>query len=105
MPNSLLVVHVHVHVRPESIEAFHEATLANARQSVKEPGIARFDVLQDTEDPSRFVLVEVYRTPEAPAAHKQTAHYLTWRDSVADMMAEPRTSRRFGNRFPSDEAW
>lgn len=105
MPNSLLVIHVHVHVRPESVEAFREATLDNARQSVKEPGIARFDLIQDNEDPTRFVLVEVYRTPEAPAAHKQTAHYATWRDRVTDMMAEPRTSRRFVNCFPSDEAW
>jgi quinol monooxygenase YgiN len=105
MPHSLLIVHVQIRVKPESVEAFREATLANASQSVKEPGIARFDVLQDSEDPTRFVLVEVYRTPEAPAAHKETAHYLTWRDTVAPMMAEPRTYRKFTNRFPSDEGW
>ncbi len=105
MPHSLLVVHVQIRVKPESIDAFREATLANASQSVKEPGVARFDVIQDSEDPTRFVLVEVYRTPEAPAAHKETAHYLTWRDTVASMMAEPRTSRKFTNLFPSDEGW
>ena len=105
MPPSLLVVHVHVHVKPESVEAFREATLANASQSVKEPGIARFDVVQDNEDPTRFVLVEAYRTAEAPAAHKETAHYLRWRDTVAPMMAEPRTSRKYTNCFPSDEGW
>jgi quinol monooxygenase YgiN len=105
MSNSLLIVHVHVHVKPESIEAFREATLANARASVKEPGIARFDVLQDSEDPARFMLVEVYKTPQAPAAHKETAHYLTWRDTVTPMMAEPRTYRKFVNRFPEDAEW
>jgi (4S)-4-hydroxy-5-phosphonooxypentane-2,3-dione isomerase len=105
MPNSLLVVHVHVHVKPEAVDAFREATLANARASVKEPGIARFDVIQDSGDPTRFVLVEVYRTPQAPAAHKETAHYLTWRDTVAPMMAEPRTSQKFVNAFPDDAGW
>ena len=105
MPQSLLIVHVHVHVKPEHVDAFREATLANARASVKEPGIARFDVCQDTEDPTRFVLVEVYRTPQAPAAHKETAHYLTWRDTVAPMMAEPRTARRYVNCFPDDAGW
>ena len=105
MPHSLLVVHVQVRLKPESIDAFREATLANARESVKEPGVARFDVIQDTDDPTRFVLVEVYRSPEAPAAHKGTAHYLAWRDAVAPMMAEPRTSRKFANVFPNDAGW
>ncbi len=101
----MLVVHVHVHVKPEHVEAFKAAALANARQSVREPGIARFDVVQQADDPTRFVLVEVYRTADAPAAHKETAHYKTWRDVVADMMAEPRTSRRFTNLFPDDAGW
>ncbi|HVG58023.1 MAG TPA: antibiotic biosynthesis monooxygenase [Hyalangium sp.] len=105
MSQGLLIVHVHVHVKPEHIDAFREATLANARESVKEQGIARFDVVQDTEDPARFVLVEVYRTPQAPAAHKETAHYLKWRDTVAPMMAEPRTSRKYVNCFPANEGW
>ncbi|WP_437280273.1 antibiotic biosynthesis monooxygenase [Sorangium sp. So ce375] len=105
MSNSLFVVHVHVHVRPEFADAFRSATIENARESVKEPGIARFDVVQDTEDPARFVLVEVYRTKEAPAAHKETAHYQRWRDTVAEMMAEPRTSRKYVNVFPDDAGY
>jgi (4S)-4-hydroxy-5-phosphonooxypentane-2,3-dione isomerase len=102
---SLLIVHVHVHVKPECVEAFTAATLANAQASVREPGIARFDVVQQSDDPTRFVLVEVYRTPAAPAAHKETAHYATWRDTVAPMMATPRTSVKFSNAFPDDDAW
>jgi quinol monooxygenase YgiN len=102
MPHSLLIVHVFVHVLPEHVDAFLAATLANASASVAEPGIARFDVLQDREDPTRFVLVEAYRTPEAPAAHKETGHYQTWRDTVAPMMASPRTSRKYTNQHPDD---
>jgi quinol monooxygenase YgiN len=105
MSQGLLILHVHVHVKPEHVDAFREATLANARESVKEPGIARFDVAQDTEDPTRFVLVEVYRTPEAPAAHKERAHYLKWRETVTPMMAEPRTSRKYVSCFPGNEGW
>ncbi|MFY2564276.1 antibiotic biosynthesis monooxygenase [Corallococcus terminator] len=105
MPNSLRVVQVHIHVKPEHVDAFREATVANARASAKEPGIARFDFLQDSEDPTRFVLVEVYRTAQAPAEHKETAHYLTWRDTVAPMMAQPRTSQKFVNLFPEDAGW
>jgi autoinducer 2-degrading protein len=101
----MLVVHVHVRVKPECVDAFQAATLANARASVQEPGIARFDVVQQTDDPTRFVLVEAYRTPAAPAAHKDTAHYALWRDTVASMMAEPRTSVKFGNVFPADSDW
>jgi quinol monooxygenase YgiN len=101
----MLVVHVHVRVKPESVEAFKAATLANARASVREPGIARFDVVQQDDDPARFVLVEVYRTAGAPAAHKETAHYAAWRDTVAPMMAEPRSSAKFGNVFPDDAGW
>ena len=101
----LLAVHVHVRVKPDAVEAFRAATLANARASVREPGVARFDVMQDREDPTRFVLVEVYRTAEAPAAHKETEHYRVWRDAVADLMAEPRTARRYANLFPDDAGW
>ena len=101
----MLVVHVHVRVKPECVAAFRQASLANARQSVQEPGIARFDVVQQADDPTRFVLVEAYRTAEAPAAHKATAHYATWRDAVADMMAEPRTSVKYANAFPPDADW
>lgn len=102
---SLLVVHVHVHVKPEHVEAFKAATLANARASLQEPGIAHFDFCQQTDDPTRFVLVEAYRTAAAPAAHKETAHYATWRDTVAPMMAEPRNSAKFTNLFPEDTRW
>ncbi len=101
----MLIVQVHVHVKPEFVEAFRAVTLENAQQSILEPGIARFDVLQAEDDPTRFVLVECYRTPEAPAAHKETAHYAKWRDTVAEMMAEPRRSQKFSNVFPPDEAW
>lgn len=91
------IVHVHVRVTPADIEAFKQASIENASQSVKEPGIARFDVLQQADDPARFLLVEVYRTPDAPARHKETAHYQKWRDTVAPMMAEPRASVKFAN--------
>jgi autoinducer 2-degrading protein len=101
----MLIVHVHVHVKPEYVEAFKEATIQNARQSVQEPGIARFDVIQSVEDPTRFILVEVYRTPEDPARHKETTHYQVWRDTVAEMMAEPRTSVQYTNVYPDDSGW
>jgi quinol monooxygenase YgiN len=97
---SLLVVHVHVQVKPECVAAFQAATLANARASLLEPGIARFDVAQQTDDPTRFVLVEAYRTAAAPAAHKATTHYQIWRDTVAPMMAQPRGSVKFTSVFP-----
>ena len=101
----MLVVHVHVRVKPECIEAFKQATAENARASLQEPGIARFDAVQQMEDPTRFVLVEVYRTPGDPATHKETAHYAKWRDAVAPLMAEPRTSVKFANVFPCDADW
>jgi len=101
----MLIVHVHAHVKPEFLDAFKEATIRNARDSLKEPGIARFDLIQQSDDPSRFILVEVYRTAEAPAQHKETAHYQTWRDTVAAMMAEPRTSLKYSNIFPAEEGW
>ncbi len=91
----MLTIHVHIQVLPEHLQAFITATLANARASLQEPGIAQFDLLQQADDSTRFVLVEAYRTPEATAAHKATAHYATWRDTVAPMMAAPRTSTRF----------
>jgi quinol monooxygenase YgiN len=101
----LLVVQVHVQVKPESVEAFKQATAENARQSVLEPGMARFDVLQQTDDPTRFVLIEAYRSAQAPAAHKETAHYQKWRDAVAPMMATPRSSVKYANVFPDDQDW
>jgi quinol monooxygenase YgiN len=101
----MLVVHVHVHVKPESVGAFREASIENASHSVHEPGVARFDVIQQNDDPTRFILVEVYRTDDDPARHKETAHYKTWRVTVADMMAEPRQAVKFTNAFPDDEGW
>lgn len=96
---------VHVHVKPECIEQFKEITLENARNSVKEPGIARFDVIQQADDPTRFVLIEVYRDADAPASHKETAHYLAWRDKAIDMMAEPRYGIKYTNIFPDEKGW
>jgi (4S)-4-hydroxy-5-phosphonooxypentane-2,3-dione isomerase len=101
----MLIVHVYVHVKPEFVEAFRLATIENARNSVLEPGIARFDVVQQAGDPTRFVLVEVYRSPEATVQHKETAHYAAWRDTVAEMMAEPRSSVKYSNVFPPDAGW
>lgn len=98
----MLIVHVHVQVKSDAIQRFKEATLANARESLKEPGIARFDVAQQADDPSRFVLVEVYRDAGAPAKHKETAHYQTWRDAVAPMMAAPRSSVKYDAVFPGE---
>ncbi|MBK7544017.1 MAG: antibiotic biosynthesis monooxygenase [Candidatus Competibacteraceae bacterium] len=101
----MLIVHVFVHVKTDCIEAFKTASLDNARHSVREPGIARFDLIQQADDPTRFVLVEVYRTVEATAQHKETAHYARWRDAVAEMMAEPRSSVKYHNLFPADAGW
>ncbi len=103
----MLVVHVHVHVRPECVEAFKQISLANAAASLKEPGVARFDVVQQQDDPTRFVLVEAYRTPEAPAAHKQTRHYQQWRDAVEsqNMMAEPRFGVKYNSLYPEESGW
>ncbi len=99
------IVHVHVRVKPECVEAFKAASLENARHSVAEPGIARFDVIQQADDPTRFVLVEVYRTEDAPLRHKEMAHYAAWRDAVAEMMAEPRRGTKYRNLFPGDAGW
>jgi autoinducer 2-degrading protein len=96
----MLIVEVLVKVKPEAVEAFKKATIANALESIKEAGIARFDVMQQQDDPTRFVLVEAYRTSEATLAHKETKHYLVWRDTVAPMMAEPRSSVKLSNVFP-----
>ena len=102
----MLVVHVQVRVRPGRVEDFLAATLINARASLAEPGVLRFDVIQDQADPAHVVLVEVYRDDDAAAAHKQTPHYAAWRDAVAEMMAEPRASTRFAAVFPDEtEGW
>ncbi|MBN2131741.1 MAG: antibiotic biosynthesis monooxygenase [Sedimentisphaerales bacterium] len=101
----MLIVHVHVRVKVDQVDAFRAATLENAQQSVREPGVARFDVIQQQDDPTRFVLVEVYRTADDPARHKKTAHYQKWRDAVAEMMAEPRSSVKYAPVFPDEDGW
>jgi quinol monooxygenase YgiN len=101
----MLIVHVHVHVKPEFVDAFKQATLENAGHSIKEPGIARFDVVQQRDDPTRFTLIEIYRTADAPGAHKDTPHYKRWANTVMQMMAEPRQSIKYANIFPEDANW
>ena len=101
----MFIVHVFVHVKPQKIEVFKAASIENARESVKEPGVAGFDVIQQKDDPTRFVLVEVYRTSDDPARHKETAHYQKWRDTVADMMADPRSAIKYTNIFPDERGW
>ena len=101
----MFIVHVHVHVKAEYIEQFRRATLDNARHSLMEPGVARFDVLQQIGDPARFLLVEIYRTPEDAQRHKDTGHYAIWRRTVEEMMAEPRGSVKYVNVFPEDAGW
>lgn len=101
----MFIAHVFVHVKGDQVEAFKAATIENAQNSVQEPGIARFDVIQEQDDPTRFVLVEVYRTAEDPARHKDTAHYLKWRDTVADMMTEPRSAIKYNNVYPGENGW
>jgi autoinducer 2-degrading protein len=101
----MYIVLVHTHVKTEFVDAFRTASMENARNSIQEPGIARFDVIQEIEDPTRFVLVEVYRAPADNAKHKETVHYARWRDTVAKMMAEPRLGVKYINVFPGEEGW
>lgn len=101
----MLVVHVHVQVLPEQVQAFIAETRKNASGSLLEPGIARFDLVQQADDPCRFVLIEAYKTAEAPAQHKATPHYAAWRDAVAPMMASPRSSVKFQSVFPEEPRW
>jgi quinol monooxygenase YgiN len=101
----MIIVHVFVHVKPDSVDAFAAATLENARNSIAEPGVIRFDVVQQDDDPTRFLLMEIYRTAADPALHKETAHYSTWRETVEPMMAEPRRSVKYHSLFPENAAW
>jgi quinol monooxygenase YgiN len=101
----MYIVHVFCHVKPEFVEQFKAACIDNASHSVQEPGIARFDVIQQADDPTRFVLVEVYRTPDDPARHRETAHYARWAQTVADWLAEPRSKIVYANVFPDDQGW
>ena len=100
----MLIVHVHVHVKPQFIDAFRAASITNARASIQEPGVVRFDVIQEHDRPERFVLVEIYRSDADPARHKETAHYAAWRDAVAEMMAEPRSAVKYHEIEPASEA-
>ena len=101
----MYIVHVHIRVKPEDVEPFKIISIENARNSLKEPGIARFDLIQQADDPTRFELVEVYRTPADPAKHKETSHYNKWRDLAEPMLAEPRSRTVYGNVFPADKEW
>lgn len=101
----MLVVIVNVHVRSDCISDFIAATKVNAENSLKEPGITRFDFLQEDNDPTRFVLIEGYKTSADPAKHRETAHYKHWKETVANMMMEPRSKTDFSNIFPTDAEW
>ena len=101
----MLILIVNIHIKADRVEDFRSATLENARNSIQEPGIARFDMLQQTDDPTRFVLIEVYRDAAAPVAHKESAHYHVWLAKVDDMFAEPRTRALYTNVYPADASW
>jgi quinol monooxygenase YgiN len=101
----MLIVNVHISVKPDMVDDFIKATKKNAAASINEPGITRFDLIQQEDKPTRFILVEVYRDDKAPAKHKETAHYKEWRDAVAPMMAEPREGIRHINIYPGDDGW
>ncbi len=101
----MFIVHVMVHLKTDQIEAFKKASLENAENSIQEDGVTRFDLLQQKDNPTRFVLVEVYRTPDDAAKHKETDHYKTWRQAVEHMMAEPRYSLKYDNLYPDDAGW
>src|SRR3954447_9913558 len=101
----MLIVHVFVHVTSDSVDAFKAATIENARNSAQEPGVVRFDVVQQDDDPTRFVLMEIYRDAEAPARHKDTAHYAAWVKAVTPMMAEPRSRVTYHEIFPEPARW
>ena len=101
----MFIVHVFVHVKEGTEEGFKSASVENASNSLNEAGVARFDVIQQQDDPTRFVLVEVYKTEDDAKLHKETDHYKKWRDTVADMMAEPRNGVKFNNIFPAEDGW
>lgn len=101
----MLVSLVYVHVKAEYVDAFIDATKENARNSIQESGIVRFDFIQQIDDPTRFTLIEVFKSEDAPASHRETIHYLKWRDIVKDMMAEPRSAVKHVNIFPDDSGW
>jgi quinol monooxygenase YgiN len=101
----MYIVLVHIHVKPELTEQFKNATFENARNSIQEPGIIRFDVIQQIEDTTRFTLIEVYRTPDDQLKHRETRHYQIWKDTVGDMMTEPRQGVQYMSLFPNESGW
>ena len=101
----MFIVHVFIHVKAEQVEAIKAASLENAKNSLQEPGVARFDLIQQADDPTRFVLVEVYRTPEDAPKHKESAHYNRWREVAEPMLAEPRSRIIYSNVFPDESGW
>jgi (4S)-4-hydroxy-5-phosphonooxypentane-2,3-dione isomerase len=101
----MLITMVYIHIKPENLDSFKQATIENASHSLVEPGIARFDVIQQVDDPTRFVLIEVYRSEDDPAKHRQTTHYQKWRTTVESMMAEERTRTLYKNIFPEGNGW
>ena len=101
----MLVVMVSTHVKPEFVEAFKEVTIDNARNSIQEPGVLRFDVYQQNEDHTRFTMVEIYKSADDPPKHRETAHYLRWRDAVANMLAEPRGRVEYQVIYPPAAEW
>jgi (4S)-4-hydroxy-5-phosphonooxypentane-2,3-dione isomerase len=101
----MYIVHVSIHVKPDSLEEFIQATLENAANSRLEPGVSRFDVIQQVDDPSRFVLLEAYHSPEDALLHKQTPHYNKWREVAEPMLAEPRSRIIYTNSYPPDADW
>ena len=101
----MFIVQVYAQVKLEHVDAFREASVENARESLKEPGVARFDLVQEVDDPTRFALLEVYRSEADTAKHKETPHYAKWRDTVESMLAEPRSRTRYRNLAPDDPGW
>ena len=98
----MIIVHVYLHAKEEMINAFKEANIKNAKSSVQEPGILRFDVMQQGDDPLRFLLVEIYKNEKAISAHKETAHYAEWVKVAEPKLAEPRVKTIYRNLFPDD---
>ena len=99
----MIIAIINVHVKPSDLEAFKVATYENASNSIKEPGIVRFDVYQQSDDPSRFMLAEIYKCEQDIEKHRATAHYARWRDTVANMMAEPRQRNTYNFVFPAQK--
>ncbi len=101
----MYIVHLFIHVKPDKVGEFEAATLENAQNTLKEPGVARFDLIRQLDDPTRYVLLEVYHSPEDHPRHKETDHYKRWQQIAEPLMAEPRTRIIYQNVFPGDSGW